>query len=104
MGNSEFEMGEKTVRGDPDDAGRERLVLHVDDRGRITIPEPVRESLGIEPDSEITAVRSGTVLTIETSPSSNLRTATAGREDWTNTTPTDAGESLFGPMDDDDSE
>jgi len=25
-----------------------------------------------------------------------LETATAGREDWTDSTPTDAGESLFG--------
>ncbi|SDX73207.1 hypothetical protein [Halopenitus persicus] len=27
-----------------------------------------------------------------------LDTATAGREEWSNTTPTDAGDSLFGPM------
>lgn len=95
-------MGETINRGDSDDAGRERLVLRVDDRGRIAIPKSVRDSVGIEPNSKITAFRSGTVLMIDTSPSSNLQTATSGREDWTNTTPTDAGESLFGPMDDGD--
>lgn len=29
---------------------------------------------------------------------SELSTATAGRDDWENSTPMDAGESLFGPM------
>lgn len=30
------------------------------------------------------------------SPSDDVETGTAGREDWTDSTPTDAGESLFG--------
>ncbi|MFC7193395.1 hypothetical protein ACFQL4_00015 [Halosimplex aquaticum] len=30
-----------------------------------------------------------------------LETATAGRSDWSNSTPTDAGEALFGPIETD---
>lgn len=92
-------MGENLVAGDPDDAEHERLVLHIDDRGRITIPKAVRDKLGIEPDTEIAAYLTGSVLTVDPRPSSKLQPATAGRDDWTNTTPTDAGKSLFGPRD-----
>lgn len=97
-------MGKHLVGGDRDDAERERLLLHVDDRGRLTIPKGVRDRLGIESDTEITAYLTGSLLTVYPRPSSNLQPATAGRDDWTNTTPTDAGESLFGPTDAEDAE
>lgn len=100
MGYEGIKMGEKAVVDDANDADRESLVLHVDDRGRVTIPKPVRDRLGIEPDTDIPAYLTGSVLTVDPKPSSKLRSATAGREDWAETTPTDAGEALFGPMDD----
>lgn len=80
----------------------ERVSLHVDDRGRVTIPKPVRERLGIEPGTDVSAWLAGSVLTVDPAPSSRLETATAGREMWEESTPTDAGSSLFGPMDEDD--
>lgn len=104
VGKEIDKMGKNLVAGDPDDAERERLVLHVDDRGRLTIPKAVRDRLGIESDTEITAYLTGSMLTVDPRPSSKLQPATAGRDDWTNTTPTDAGESLFGPTDTEDTE
>ncbi|WP_254532131.1 AbrB/MazE/SpoVT family DNA-binding domain-containing protein [Natrinema gelatinilyticum] len=77
----------------------EELTLTVDDRGRVTLPKEVRDRLGIESNDEIPATLVGSVLEINPKPSSKLETATAGRDDWENTTPTDAGETLFGPMD-----
>ena len=88
MGNSSFE----TTSG-------EKLTLTVDDRGRVTLPKEVRDRLGIESNDEIPATLVGSVLEVNPRPSSKLETATAGRENWENTTPTDAGETLFGPMD-----
>ena len=77
----------------------ENLTLTVDDRGRVTLPKEVRDRLGIESNDEIPATLVGSVLEVNPKPSSKLETATAGREDWGNTTPTDAGDALFGPMD-----
>ena len=75
------------------------LTLTVDDRGRVTLPKEVRDRLGIESNDEIPATLVGSVLEVNPKPSSKLETATAGRTNWENTTPTDAGETLFGPMD-----
>ena len=77
----------------------EQLTLTVDDRGRVTIPKSVRERLGITAGEEVPAYLSGSVLTVDPQPSGKLQPATAGREEWANTTPTDAGEALFGPTD-----
>ena len=77
----------------------EELTLTVDDRGRVTLPKEVRDRLGIQSNDEIPATLVGSVLEVNPKPSSKLVTATAGRETWENTTPTDAGETLFGPMD-----
>lgn len=77
----------------------EELTLTVDDRGRVTLPKEVRDRLGIQSNDEIPATLVGSVLEINPKPSSKLETATAGRDTWENTTPTDAGETLFGPMD-----
>ena len=77
----------------------EELTLTVDDRGRVTLPKEVRERLGIESNDEIPATLVGSVLELNPNPSSKLKTATAGRTNWENTTPADAGETLFGPID-----
>lgn len=94
-------MGETTTDDDHELRG-ERVSLHVDDRGRVTIPKAVRDRLGIEPGSDVPAWLSGSVLTVDPAPSSRLETATADREIWEESTPVDAGSSLFGPMDEDD--
>ena len=80
-------------------SGKE-VTLKVDDRGRVTLPKEVRDQLGIESNDEIPARLIGSVLEVNPKPSSKLQTATAGRGSWENTTPADAGESLFGPMED----
>ena len=90
MGNTLFEAN-----------GGEELTLKVDDRGRVTLPKEVRDRLGIESNDEIPATLVGSVLEVNPKPSSKLEPATADRDDWENTTPTDAGETLFGPMDSD---
>lgn len=77
----------------------EEIILRVDDRGRIMIPKEVREQLGIEPGTDISAQLQGSMLTVDPKPSTQVQTVTAGRDNWESTTPTDAGESLFGPMD-----
>jgi bifunctional DNA-binding transcriptional regulator/antitoxin component of YhaV-PrlF toxin-antitoxin module len=79
----------------------EQITPTVDDRGRVTLPKESQDRLGIEPDDDIPARLIGSVLEVNPKPSSKLQTATAGRDSWENTTPADAGESLFGPMDDD---
>ncbi|THE64746.1 AbrB/MazE/SpoVT family DNA-binding domain-containing protein [Salinadaptatus halalkaliphilus] len=76
----------------------EEITLTVDDRGRVTLPKEVRDRLGIESNDEISATLVGSVLEVNPTPSSKLETATAGRKNWEHTTPTDAGETLFGPM------
>jgi len=88
-------MGETTLDNQHD----QQLTLRVDDRGRVTLPKKIRERLGIESNDEIPATVVGSVLELNPTPSAKLETATAGRDDWTETTPTDAGETLFGPMD-----
>jgi AbrB family looped-hinge helix DNA binding protein len=77
----------------------EELTLTVDDQGRVTLPKEVRDRLGIKPNDKIPATLVGSVLEVTPKPSSKLETATADRDTWENTTPTDAGETLFGPMD-----
>lgn len=77
----------------------EELTLTVDDRGRVTLPKEIRERLGIESNDTISATLVGSVLEVNPKPSSKLEPATAEREDWADSTPTDAGESLFGSMD-----
>ena len=77
----------------------EELTLTVDYRGRVTLPKEVRDRLGIKSNDEIPATLIGSVLKLTPKPSSKLETATADRDTWENTTPTDAGETLFGPMD-----
>lgn len=82
-----------------DDDRGERVMLTVDDRGRVTLPKEIRERLGIESNDEVPATLVGSVLEVNPKPSSKLEPATARREDWADSTPTDAGESLFGPTD-----
>ena len=77
----------------------EELTLTVDDRGRVTLPKDVRDRLGIKSNDEIPATLVGSVLELNPKPSSKVETATADRDTWENTTPIDAGETLFGPMD-----
>ncbi|OTF01222.1 MULTISPECIES: AbrB/MazE/SpoVT family DNA-binding domain-containing protein [unclassified Halorubrum] len=87
-------MGNTSV----DETHGKELTLTVDDRGRVTLPKDVREQLGIESNDELPATLVGSVLEVNPKPSSKLELATAGRDDWTHTTPTDAGETLFGPI------
>lgn len=95
VGNGDAKMGETSFEVD----NGEELTLRVDDRGRVTLPKKVRERLGIESNDEIPATLVGSVLEVNPNPSSKLETATAGLDEWKNTTPTDAGEALFGSMD-----
>lgn len=77
----------------------EEFTLTVDDRGRVALPKEVRDQLGIDPPDEISATLVGSVLELNPKPSTKLETATAGRDEWEHTTPTDAGEALFGEID-----
>ncbi|WP_311173886.1 AbrB/MazE/SpoVT family DNA-binding domain-containing protein [Halobellus ordinarius] len=88
-------MGETSLEAE----SGEEITLRVDDRGRVTLPKEVRDRLGIESNDTIPATLVGSVLEVNPKPSSKLETATANRDRWENTTPTDAGETLFGPMD-----
>jgi AbrB family looped-hinge helix DNA binding protein len=88
-------MGTESV----DVASGKQITLNVDDRGRVTLPKEVRDQLGIESNDEIPARLVGSVLEVNPKPTANLQTATAGRDSWADTTPADAGESLFGPLD-----
>jgi len=75
------------------------LILTVDERGRVILPKGIRDRLGIESNAELPATLVGPVLEVNPKPGSKLEPATADREDWENTTPTDAGDALFEPMD-----
>ena len=86
-------------KGSIDGSHEEELTLTVDDRGRVTLPKAVRDRLGIESNDKLPATLVGSVLEVNPKPSSKLQLATAGRDDWEETTPTDAGDALFGPMD-----
>ncbi len=88
-------MGKSSI----DAIDTKELTLTVDDRGRVTLPKEVRDQLGIESNDKIPATLVGSVLEVNPKPSAKLETATADRETWENTTPTDAGETLFGPID-----
>lgn len=88
-------MGEPSCNAN----NRKELTLTVDDRGRVTLPKDVRDRLGIKSNDEIPVTLVGSVLELNPKPSSKLETATADRDTWENTTPIDAGETLFGPMD-----
>lgn len=88
-------MGKESM----DVGSAKEITLKVDDRGRVTLPKEIRDQLGIESSDEIPARLVGSVLEINPKPSSKLQTATGGRDSWENTTPADAGESLFGPID-----
>ena len=85
-------------RTSADEDHAEELTLTVDDRGRVTLPKEVRDRLGIATNDEISATLVGSVLEVNPKPSRKLETERAGRDNWENTTPTDAGETLFGPM------
>lgn len=74
------------------------ITLRVDDRGRVTLPKEVRERLSIDPNDEIPATLVGSVLEINPEPSTELELVTANRDDWQGTTPMDAGDALFGPL------
>ncbi|WP_336024858.1 AbrB/MazE/SpoVT family DNA-binding domain-containing protein [Halobellus salinisoli] len=84
-------MGKASSSTNPE----KQLRLKVDDKGRITLPKGIQEQLGIEPDDEIPATLVGSILTINPKPSAKLETATSGRREWKDTTPTDAGDALF---------
>jgi AbrB family looped-hinge helix DNA binding protein len=88
-------MGKESVEA----ASGKEITLKVDDRGRVTLPKEIREQLGIESNDEIPATLVGSVLEVNPKPSSKLEPATAGRDSWEESTPTDAGDGLFGELD-----
>lgn len=69
--------------------------VEVDDRGRVTIPKPVRDRLGILPGDELTLEISGTGVRLVPD-RTGLVTATSGRADWGPETFPDSGEATFG--------
>lgn len=97
-------MGKTKVRSNRNRSEGEEITLQVDDRGRVTLPKEIRDRLGIDPNDRIQATLVGSVLEVDPTPSSKLVTATAGRDDWEDSTPTDAGEALFGPEEPDEPE
>lgn len=76
--------------------GNEEYTLVVDDRGRVTLPKRMRDRLGIESNDKLSVSLRGSVLEITPQSRAKLNPATAGRDDWTASTPLDAGEALFG--------
>jgi len=68
--------------------------IEIDDRGRITIPKPVRERLGIVPGDEFELELEDSRIVLKTE-HEGLETATARREGWDDHS-LDAGEALFG--------
>ena len=73
----------------------EKFTLKVDDRGRVLLAKQIRDRLGVDSNDEISATLIGSVLELKPQPSLKLETATADRDSWGNTIPTDAGEILF---------
>jgi AbrB family looped-hinge helix DNA binding protein len=99
MGNEVVKMGEIPYRCEREENSGEEITFNVDDRGRVTLPKEVQKQLGIKPNDRVPATLVGSVLEVNPQPSSNLVTASANCDDWEDTTPTDAGKSLFGPVD-----
>lgn len=73
----------------------DHLVVEVDDRGRITIPKPVRKKLGILSGDELEVEVESSNIVIESKQKSPL-TATAQRKEWRGNAFHKAGEALFG--------
>ncbi len=81
-------MGTKSKRGN---------VVEVDDRGRITIPKNVREKLGILSGDELKLELEEFKILLDSS-REGLITATAGKKNWKGNAFFDAGEALFGDV------
>ncbi len=86
----------------PDDAdvnggGEEYGEAEINDRGRLTIPKPLRDDLGIEGGTAFTVVREGnTIRLVRQLP--ELQTVSTGRsrEEWGDDAFRDAGRATFG--------
>lgn len=81
--------------GTKDGVTEGRPTVEVDDRGRVTIPKPVRERLGILPGDELTLEFTGDGLRLVPD-RSGLVVATSGKTDWGPETFPDSGEATFG--------
>lgn len=81
--------------GASDRVAEERSAVEVDDRGRVTIPKPVRERLGILPGDELTLEVTGDGLRLRPD-RTGLLTVTSGKTDWGPETFPDSGEATFG--------
>ena len=77
-----------------DTEGEQYGTAELNDRGRLTIPKPLREDLQLEGGTEFRVVRDGSeILLVRELP--ELRTLT-GNGDWGEEAFPDAGESTFG--------
>ncbi|MFC7324134.1 AbrB/MazE/SpoVT family DNA-binding domain-containing protein [Halorubrum rutilum] len=85
----------------PDDAdtngGEEYGEAEINDRGRLTIPKPLRDDLGIEGGTAFTVVRGGnTIRLVRQLP--ELQTVSTGRsrDEWGDDAFRDVGRATFG--------
>lgn len=81
--------------GTSDGVTEGRSTVEVDDRGRVTIPKPIRERLGILPGDELTLEFTGDGLRLVPD-LRGLVIATSGKADWGPETFPDSGEATFG--------
>lgn len=71
--------------------------IEINDRGRLTIPKPLREALNIEGGTTFTAIREGSdIRLVREIP--ELETLSAGNDEaeWEGTAFRDAGDATFG--------
>ena len=74
--------------------------VEVDDRGRITVPKGIRESLGILSGDELELEIEDNDIVIHTD-HEGLVTSVADKEEWGEESFTDAGQALFGDVESD---